>query len=142
MTPVILFFPASSIAGIHGNYAEILELPTVWFAQTSNLWMLFLVVVSFAIPSPKWAAGFWLSGLACVAYAPLLVALGSSSIPLSRWLSPAETEEFRHRFPVPSLFYSASGEGKCLRVRRQDFADAMRSHLQSMGALRGKDASH
>ena len=141
-TPLIVFIPAASIAAISGGQAEALRLHTAWFAQTSHLWMLALVVVSFVIPSPRVSMWVWLLGFACVAYAPLLVAFGSSAIPLSRSLSHEESETFRHRFPVPVLLYSASSEGDCLRVRRQDFTAAMRSHIQSIGALREPGASH
>ena len=134
--PVVLFIPAASISAIHGGQAEILRRPTASFAQTSHFWMLVLVAVSFAIRPPKLAAAVWLSGLACVAYAPLLLAFGSSSIPLSRPLSSAELEAFRHRFAGPFVCYSASGEGDRLRVRRQDYTETMKSHLQSIDVLR------
>ena len=141
ITLLIIFFPAMSIAAIHGHQAEMLRLPTAWFAQTSHIWMLVLVVVSFFIPTPKLATAVWFIGLSCIAYAPLLVGLGSLLIPLSRSLSSEESADFRHRFPVPVLLYSASGEGACLRVRRQDFTDAMRSHIRSMGVLRESGTS-
>jgi hypothetical protein len=141
-TPLILFVPVMSIATIHGHHAEMLRLPTAWFAQSSHIWMLGLVILSFFISTPKLATAVWITGLGCVAYAPLLVSLGSSLIPLSRSLTSAESSDFRHRFPVPVLLYSASGEGDCLRVRRQDFTDAMRSHIQSIGALRQPTTSH
>lgn len=141
-TPLVLFIPAMSIAAIHGGHAELLRLPTAWFAQTSHIWMLVLVVVSFFIPTPRLATVVWFSGLSCVAYAPVLVILGSSMIPLSRSLSSEEALAFRARFQVPHLECSASGAGHCLRVRRQDFTDAMRSHIQSIGALREPNTSH
>jgi|LakMenEpi03Aug12_release.lakeMendotaPanAssembly.Ray.scaffolds.fasta_scaffold312172_3 hypothetical protein len=141
-TPLIVFIPAASIAAMSGGQAETLRLPTAWFAQTSHLWMLALIVVSFVISSPRVSMTVWLLGFGCVAYAPLLVTFGSSLIPLSRTLSHEESEAFRHRFPVPVLLYSASGEGDCLRVRRQDFSDAMRTHIQTIGALREPGTSH
>lgn len=141
-TPLIVFIPATSIAAIHGGFAETLRLPTAWFAQTSHFWMLALVVLSFVIPSPRFSLGVWILGFCCVAYAPLLVTFGSILIPLSRGLSHEESDAFRQRFPVPVLVYSASGEGDCLRVRRQDFTDAMRAHIQSIGALRDLDTIH
>ena len=136
LTPLILFIPAMSIAAIHGGHAEVLQLPTAWFAQTSHIWMLALVAAAYFIPSPKLSTGVWLLGLGCVAYAPLLIYLGSTLIPLSRSLIDEESQAFRQRFQVPVLIYSASGEGDCLRVRRQDFAADMRSHLHGIGALR------
>ena len=141
-TPLILFIPAMSKAAIHGGHAESLRLPTAWFAQSSHIWMLVLVALSFFIPTPKLATAVWFIGLSCVAYAPLLVSLGSSLIPLSRSLTSEESSDFQYRFPVPIHLYSASGEGDCLRVRRQDFTDAMRSHIQSIGALREPSTSH
>ena len=140
-TPLMVFIPATSVAAIHGGHAEILKLPTAWFAQTSHIWMLILVAVSFVVPFPRLASAVWFIGLSCVAYAPLLVSIGSSLIPLSRSLSSEESADFRDRFPVPVLLYSASGEGNCLRVRRQDLTDAMRSHIQTIGALRESGAS-
>ena len=142
VSPLIIFIPAMSIAAIHGGHAAILTLPTAWFAQTSHIWMIVLIVTSIFIPSPKIATTVWFIGLSCVLYAPLLVNLGSSLIPLSRSLTAEETSDFRARFAVPVLLYSASGEGGCLRVRRQDYIDAMRSHIQTIGALRESGASH
>jgi hypothetical protein len=142
LTPLVVFIPAMSIAAIHGGHAEILKLPTAWFAQTSHIWMLILVAVSFVIPSPKLASAVWFIGFCCLAYAPLLVTFGTSSIPLPRSLSSEEILDFQQRFSAPVLIDSASGESNCLLVRRQGLTDAMRSHLQTMGALRESGASH
>lgn len=132
--PLLIFIPAMSIASIYGGYAETLQLPTAWLAQASHILMLFLVAISFVISAPKLATTVWWVGLACIAYAPLLVVIGSAQISLSRPLTHSESEEFRHEFPVPVLFYS-SGEDDCIRVRRHDFSEAMRLHIQGIGAL-------
>ncbi len=72
----------------------------------------------------------------CVLSPSWLLKAGSSSIPLSRWLSHEESTALRQAFDVPCLFCSdSSEEGQCLRVRRADDTAALRSYLQTLGVL-------
>lgn len=134
MGPLFVFIPAMSIASIYGGYAEVLQLPTARIAQLAPVLMLILVVVSFVISAPRIAAAIWWSGLACIAYAPLLLMAGSTQLSLSRELTPTEVVSFRHEFPVPMLFAS-SGKERSLRVKRQDFNEAMKRYVRGIGAL-------
>lgn len=74
----------------------------------------------------------------CVFSAPLLLLVGSSSIPLSRGMTSKESEDLRKDHPIPSVSYSSSGEGYRLRVRREDDTAELRDYLGRMGVLRAE----
>lgn len=121
-----------------GSQAKALHLPAAGFAQISHIWMVFLVLLSFLIPLPKLSRAVWLTGIACMAFAPVLLFSLTKTIPLSRWLASNEYQDFRRQFAIPVVQYSATGEGPCLRVRNSDDSAPLEAYLDKLGVLRTK----
>ena len=138
--PLFLLMPTIDTASIYGDRAAALHIAGAGLVKLSPLFM-----VAAAIFTPALLHGTrltrWRHGIAiaviylCLMSAPWLLEAGSSSIPLSRWLSHEERDALRQAFDVPCLFCSDSAEGQCLRVRRADDTAALRSYLQTLGVL-------
>lgn len=133
--PLIFYIIAMSSAAVYGGNAARLKLPTAWFAQTSHWWLVVFVIISFVIPLRRLARAVWLMGLGCMMYAPLLLHAGTSQILLTRSLTPQESADFEDRFREPFLLSYGGRKMGSLRMRRGDFTEEMRSHLEGIGAL-------
>ena len=135
LLPILLLIPAIGWASTYGGTAQQLHLPTAGFAQTSGLWAALFVGASFCLRSRRSIVATTALAVLCGAYAPLLVTLGSTTIPLARPLTAEEMRSFRQSFPVPVEFSSSSGEGDCLTLPRNQPTDAIEASLRKIGAL-------
>lgn len=138
--PLFLLMPAGDFAAIHGDQAAALHIAGAGLVKISPLFMLaaaiFTPLLLHGTRLARWRQGITAAMVfLCLMSAPLLLKAGSSSIPLSRWLSHEESTALRQAFDVPYLVCSASSEGLCMRVRRADDTAALRHHLQTLGVL-------
>ena len=144
--PLFLLMPTIDAAAIYGDQAEALHIAGAGFVKLSPLFMLAAAIFTPALLHgtrlTRWRQGITVAVIfLCLMSAPLLLRAGSSSIPLSRWLSHEESDALRQAFDVPCRFCSESPEGQCLRVRRADDSAALRSYLQQLGVLANEHAS-
>lgn len=138
--PLFLLMPTIDAASIYGDQAETLHIAGAGFVKSSPWFMLAAAIFTPALLHgtrlSRWRQGITAAVIfLCLMSAPLLLKAGSSSIPLSRWLSHEESDALRQAFDVPCLFCSDSADGQCLRVRRADDTAALRSYLQTLGVL-------
>lgn len=138
---LFLLMPAADFAAIHGDQAAHLQIWGAAVVRVSPLLMLasavFTPLIFAGTRLARWRHGITeLVIILCVFSAPLLLLVRSSSIPLSRGMTIKESEDLRKDHPIPSVRYSASGEGYRLRVRREDDTAELRSYLRRMGVLR------
>ncbi|HEX2748491.1 MAG TPA: hypothetical protein VHM91_10865 [Verrucomicrobiales bacterium] len=126
-TPLMLFMPAAGWGAISGNEAEQLGLPSVWFARTAHVWMIGIAAVSLLLRPGKLSFLLRVVAVFCMFYGPLLVQLGSASIPLSRPLSIAEGDDLHRQLDVPFVWHSRE-----LRVRRADDTPPLRARVESL----------
>lgn len=145
--PLFLLMPTCDAASIYGDQAAALHITGAGFVKLSPLFMLaaalFTPALLYGTRLSRWRHGIAVAMvILCLMSAPWLLRAGSSSIPLSRWLSHEETDALRQAFDIPCLFCSDSREeGQCLRVRRADDTAALRSYLQQLGVLATGQAS-
>lgn len=140
MLPLFLLMPTIDAASIYGDQAETLHIAGAGFVKLSPLFMLAAALFTPALLHgtrlSRWRQGITIAVVfLCLMSAPWLLQAGSSSIPLSRWLSHEESDALRQAFDVPCLFCSDTPEGQCLRVRRADDTAALRNYLQALGVL-------
>lgn len=147
LMPLFLLMPTCDAASIYGERAAALHIAGAGLVKLSPLFMLaaaiFTPVLLHGTRLDRWRHEIAVAMvILCLMSAPWLLKAGSSSIPLSRWLSHEESEALRQAFDVPCLFCSdSSEEGQCLRVRRADDSAALRSYLQTLGVLATGQAS-
>lgn len=140
MLPLFLLMPAIDVASIYGDQAETLHIAGAGLVKLSPLFMLGAAIFTPALLHgtrlSRWRQGITIALVfLCLMSSPWLLKAGSSSIPLSRWLSHEESAALRQAFDVPCLFCSDTPEGQCLRVRRADDRAALRNYLQTLGVL-------
>ena len=69
----------------------------------------------------------------CIAFPAWLLELGSVRIPLTRSMSYEETMAMRDTLKIPTLPTKDGKEGPCLRLRRSDYSEAVRTYIASIG---------
>lgn len=144
--PLFLLMPTCDVASIYGDQAAALHIAGAGLVKISPLFMLaaaiFTPLLLHRTRLARWRQGITAAMVFLCMLSPVgLLKAGSSSIPLSRWLSHEESTALRQAFDVPCLFCSDSAEGQCLRVRRADDTAALRSYLQTLGVLTTGHAS-
>jgi hypothetical protein len=143
--PLFLLMPAGDFAAIHGELAAALHIAGADLVKISPLFMLaaaiFTPLLLHRTRLARWRHGITAAMVFLCVLSPVgLLEAGSSSIPLSRWLSHEESAALRQAFDVPCVF-STAGKGQCLRVRRADDTAALRRYLQTLGVLATGHAS-
>ena len=142
LLPFFLLLPAGDIAATHGSQVATLNIPGAGLVKLSPLFMLVAAIFTppllYRTRLARWRHGITTAMVFfCVLSPPGLLEAGSSSIPLSRWLSHEESDLLRQAFHVPCLFCSASSAsaGQYVRVRRDADTAELRSYLQRLGVL-------
>jgi len=134
-----IFFIGSDFAAIQGRYARELDLPgSALTAYVPVIATLCYALAVFGLRRVKKASLRWTGfALATVAgftiniYPVEVLERGSVAIPLSGRLTKQTLGKFDAVYPVNRVIYSSSSEGPCVRVRRDDYSEAMAFLLKS-----------
>lgn len=130
----------STFAAIQGRFAQQLELPgssvipyIPWIAlagYVAAVWPLRTVKRT----RTRWIGFIILTVIAntVIAYPIFLLDHGSTRIPVKDLISRESRAAFEAQYPVKFVSYSASREGACIRVRKDQYSEAMASYVADL----------
>ena len=144
--PVILLIFAyaillngSSIVAMHGRYAVRLDLPGSAIIPWLPWVALAAYVLVFAILRLKlgwrWRAfvAATVLGHLIIVYPITVLDRGAVPIPVAASLSQESQQAFEAKYPdVKWVAYSSSGEGRCIRIRRDDYSQELAAFVSEL----------
>jgi hypothetical protein len=130
----------STFAAFQGRFAQKLDLPgsgvipyIPWTALAGY------VAAVFALRAVKRTRTRWLGFIivtvianTVIAYPIILLDHGFTRIPVKDLISRESQASFEARYPVKIVSYSASYEGACIRVRKDQYSAEMASYITDL----------
>lgn len=131
---------ASSFAAIHGRFAQQLELSgssVIPYIPWTALVIYILAVFTISKVTTKWKR--WVSFVAVTivmnavtTYPVGVLERGSTRIPIDDFLNRDSKTTLEANYPIKWVSYSRSGEGTCIRVRRDDYSDSLAEFVSTL----------
>jgi hypothetical protein len=130
----------SSFAAMQGRFAQQLDLPgsgvipyIPWIA------LIGYVASVFALRTIKQTRARWVGFVvvtvaanAMIGYPIFLLDHGSTCIPVRDLISRESRAAFEAQYSVKFVSYSASNEGSCIRVRKDQYSEEMASYVADL----------
>lgn len=127
----------SSFAAMQGRFAQQLDLPgSVVIPYIPWVALAGYVLSVFALRTIKPTRTRWIGFVVAtvtanivIAYPIFLLDHGSTRIQVGDLISRESRAAFEAQYPVKFVSYSASNEGSCIRVRKDQYSEEMASYV-------------
>jgi len=130
----------STFAAIQGRFAQKLDLPgSVVIPYIPWIALAGYVAAVWALRTVKRARTRWIGFIivtvianTVIGYPIFLLDHGSTRIPVKDLISRESRAAFEAQYPVKLVSYSASREGACIRVRKDQYSEEMASYVADL----------
>ena len=130
----------STFAAIQGRFAQKLDLPgSVVIPYIPWIALGAYVAAVWALRTVKRTRTRWIGFIvvtvianAAIGYPIFLLDYGSTRIPVKDLISRESRAAFEAQYPVKFVSYSASREGACIRVRKDQYSDEMALYVADL----------
>lgn len=131
----------STIFAMHGRYAVRLDLPgsavipyVPWLGLAAYLVVFVILRLKLRWRWLALVAAFF-AGLLVVGHPVTVLNRGSIRIPIAASLNRESQQAFAARYPhVKWVAYSSSGDGRCIRIRRDDYSPELAAFVTGLAA--------